>query len=632
MSPLLIRPEPENNEGPRGYLLRLAEANYLQMIDLEKLGVLFTLDSLQSNGLMPNSALDPVLYDYLTRLTDLWNQKPRIWNSQAARFCPHCLKNEPVWQVGWELYFYDACPEHGVWLIDRCSSCGQNIKWGRGALLRCQCGADLRQEVPVASSSSGTALVKVLQNILHDRPDEGALIPLQKLDITQMQQLTRYIGAGLRPGMGMRALKIRHAGTMAISWTITSHAAEVFANWPAAFHELLNQFERQESSRSLKFVIGQAYRYLYTVLSAPQFDPVRFAFEEWLLSSWKGGVARRNRRLVETIMHRAEWIPAKLACSELGISMKRIQFLVQSGMLEGQTTVYQSGRRFLTVKKTGLDQVASFLKTGINLKTAAKLLGFSKKRIRGILLLLFPNASRSGGVSTPWFVPLADIDAVLSIRENLPVVALPDEGCVSINHLLRYFIWTESEMVALIKETQQGNIKAVGVQADLVGVNGVLYREAEIRVWRDRHKQGQGSWLTLAQVAEILMIHKEAASDFIHLGFLQSVMLPRILPGGGHRISRVDLEHFQKEYVTSTEIARRVEQPARKIRVALAGNGIAPISGSKVDFGRQTLYIRSAVEAFLDSSDFLDDNVGKSNLMGNLQALSPNDDSKPLDF
>jgi hypothetical protein len=618
MSALLIRPVLQRNEGPRGYMLRLAEANYMKGSDLAMLGIFLTVDSLRNNDLLPNPALDLPLFDYIGRLVELWNKKPRIWNQQAARFCPACLQEEPVWRVGWELYLHDACPEHGVWLVDLCSSCGHHVRWDRQFLMRCQCGSDLCQEPAVACSAGISDLSRIMRHALLRHQNIEIPVPLKGLEVEHIQQLTRYIGASLRPGVGLRALKIRHAGTMAISWAITSHAAEVFANWPAAFYELLNQFEKQESSRSLKRVIGQAYRYLYTALSAPQFDLVRFAFEEWLLSSWKGGIARRNRRLVETIMNRAEWVPAKLACSELGISMKRVQFLVQSGMLEGHATVYESGRRFLTVKKTGLDQVASFLKTGINLKTAAKLLGFSKKRIRGILLLLFPNASRSGGVSTPWFVPLADIDAVLSIRESLPVVALPDEGCVSINHLLRYFIWTESEMVALIKETQEGNIKAVGVQADLVGVNGVLYREAEIRVWRDRHKQGQGSWLTLAQVAEILMIHKESAKDFIQLGFIQSVMLPRILPGGGHRISRIDLENFQKEYVTSTEIARRVGQPAFKVRAALARNGIEPISGAKVDFGRQTLYIRSAVEAFLDSSDFLDANVGKSNLVGNL--------------
>ncbi len=605
MSTLLIRPEPENNEGPRGYLLRLAEANYLQMTDLANLGVFFTIDSLRNNGLLPNPALDPALHEYLIRLTDLWNQKSRIWNSQAARFCPHCLKNEPVWKVGWELYFFDACPEHGVWLVDRCSSCGREIKWGRGELLRCQCGADLRQEIPVDCSPAVTALVKALQNALSNRMNAETSIPLQKLDIAQMQQLTRYIGAGLRPGAGIRALKIRHAGTMAVSWEISSHAAEVFADWPTAFFTILDQFDSHQSGRSLKRTLGQTYRYPFTALIAPEFDAVRSAFLEWLLSSWRGGVARRNRRLVETIMQHAEWIPAKLACAELGISKKRIEFLVKTGMLEGETFIYQSGRRFLSVKKSGLDQVTAFLKSGVTLRTASRLLGFSKKRIRGILLLLFPNAFRSAGYGTPWFVPFADIEDVLSVRQNLPVVSLPDEGCVTINHVLRYYMWTESEVVALIKETLNGNIKAVAAQADLEGLNGVIYRDAEIKVWRDRHRQGQGAWLTLAQVAEILRMHKEAVGHLIHLGFIQSVMLPRILPGGGHRISRLELERFQKDFATSTEIARQVGQTAYKVRAILARNGIEPVSGPKVDSGRQTLYLKSTVDAFINATNFL---------------------------
>lgn len=621
---LLIRPHPLRMEGPRGYLQRLGQENFINFRDLELLGLDYHLETLIQNGLMPESSIDPGLHEYVGQVAGLWQHRSRVWNGQNARFCPHCLADDPYWRIGWELYFHDACPKHQVWLIDRCSSCNQELRWNRDFLLRCPCGADLRQEKSAACPEHVASLSEILANKAILNSSEPEPPPLAPLDVQQAQQLIRYVGTHLRPGTGKKPLKLYQSGSMAVSWPISSFAAEVFARWPQSFHQLLDQVQSHQEigGRSLTQRLGQIYRYMYVGLKGNAFKPIRTAFEEWLVSTWKGGLARRNRRLLETILQEAQWIPAKIAGDILGVSTRRLESLIRIGVLEGETILYESGRRFTTVRKDSLERITAYLTNGLDLKSAAEVLGLSKRRMRGVLKLLFPNASKSvSALSSPWYVPLNDIDAVMAIRNNLPIVAIPDEGCVSVNHILRYFCWSEVEIVGLIEAAQKGELQPVAIQDGAKGISGVIFHEAQIRLWRDKHNRGLGAWLSIAQTAQLLGIHQQAAYDLVNLGFIETVKVPRVL-GGGNRVSRLAIEQFQKDFVIATEISAKWKTSSRKVQGQLAKEGINPISGPRVDAGRQTIYIRYQVERFLGGNDF-PVAVGKSEETGKRRKDGP---------
>jgi hypothetical protein len=299
-------------------------------------------------------------------------------------------------------------------------------------------------------------------------------------------------------------------------------------------------------------------------------------------------------------MRQAQWIPANIACDILGVSARKLDSLIKAGVLEGETMIYESGRRFTTVKKDSFERVSAHLKNGLDLKSAGDLLGFAKRRMRGVLKMLFPNASKSiDANSSPWYVPLSDIEAVLAIRNNLPQVAIPDEDCVALSHILRYFSWSEFEVVGLIAAANKGEVQPVAVLDGAKGVSGIIFKEQEIRVWRDRQSQGFGSWLSINQTAQHLGIHQQAAYDLTRLGVIETIKVPRTI-GGGNRVSRLELERFQKEFALATEIANKWGTSSRKVQNQLAQSGIHPVSGPSVDQGRQILYARSDVDAFLN--------------------------------
>ncbi|MHB1401834.1 MAG: TniQ family protein [Thiobacillus sp.] len=433
---LLVRPAPGRQEGPCGYLLRLAEANCLRLDELEQSGIHFDLACLIRNKLLPTRDLDPGLHAHVVRIVYLQRNKNRIWNTRYVRFCPHCLAENQTWRAGWEVMFHDVCPHHGVWLIDQCSSCEKPVSWNRDSLLRCQCGSDLRQEKASPAPENAKRLAGLLESRLLGMDEGDVPVPLAQLDLEQTQRLIRFIGGYLDPNSGAKPLKLRNAGKMEVSWPVTSLAAEMLYQWPTGFNAAFSRL--QEASLGVKTGLAglfqQAYRYLYKGLEEKAFLPIRQAFEEWVAEFWKGGVARRNRRLATSLLERVAWIPGKVAADRLGITIKRLKHLVQEGLLEAQESVSPTtGRHFLVVRNDGLEAISQQLASEMDMTTAMKAIGLCKLRMQQIIRLLFPTARRLGiQPGAPWLIPRDEVEALLTIGEGLPVVSIPDESQVSV--------------------------------------------------------------------------------------------------------------------------------------------------------------------------------------------------------
>jgi len=419
--------------------------------------------------------------------------------------------------------------------------------------------------------------------------------PLHKTDLEQTQRLIRYLGTYMSPQAGRNPLKIQQAGAINASWPITSLAAEILADWPNAFIQSLEKIQSDVAptdARKLGSVFGYAYHYLYRGLGGGAFDPVRQAFETWLSYSWRGGLAKRNRRLGLLLLDRATWIPASLARDTLGISHQRLLHLIREGVIEGETYLSQSGRRFVMVRRDQLDTVRQGLDGEIDMKTAGAALGLTKKRMRQILRLLFPNAHKLGiSASTPWSVPRADVENLIALSKDLPRVSIPDEGSVSLDHIFRYWAWTAEEIARLIEAVRDGDLKPDSYLDGGSGINGWIFQENILQAWRARSIQGYGTWLTVPQVAKLLGIKQQVAYDVVNKHLMHSEAVHR-QPRGGVRVHRREIERFKNEYVFCTEIAQTLGMSPRKAKFLLAECNIEPVSGPGIDDARQLLYLR----------------------------------------
>lgn len=591
---LLVRPSPRRYEGPLGYLLRLAEQNCLNLADLTKMGLGFSYNGLTSHGLLGAQVVDPALHAAVQNIASLVESEPRIWNRQVSRYCPLCLMDDPIWQASWELLFCDACPTHSIWLVDQCSSCGQDISWHRESLLRCDCGSDLRtepaRECPQNVAQLSHFLKARVENVSHE-----TLPHIEKLSIEQMQRLVRFIGGYLDPAAGPKPLKLRKSGVLTVSWPVTTLAAETIYNWPQAFLAALDRLQDLSSEQKvgLREALGQAHHYLYKGLPEPSFTPIRSQFETWVADRWRGGVAARNRRLPSEILENAVWVPSNEATARLGISVARLRSLVSEGVIDGEEKVSVSGRRFLTVRKDQLDKITSQIAGELDMQGAVEALGLGKIRMRQLLLLVFPTAHRvTDGVSAPWSVPRNEVEALLNLGANLPKFNVPDENQVALSHVLRFWNWTAEEIVGLIEDARSSAVSIKGLLTSARGVGQWIFDIKELKAWHFGCQKQLPHWLSVDQAAKALRIHQQVTYWLVHSQFIHAEKVPG-KKGVCYRISRTELENFAKNYVSCKQVAGDMLVSPRKAKSILGLMGVYPISGVGADVCRQLFYKRT---------------------------------------
>lgn len=602
---LLIRPHPHRNEGPQGYLLRLAEANFMTAHQLGELGISVDAGVLHRQQLMPNPALDPDLHGHVKRVGQLFQNTRRIWNQQHARFCPRCLAEDPTWQASWEILFFDVCPRHGLWLVDQCSSCGKPLGWGRDSLLRCSCGSDLRQEHPEEAPWFDALLAERLENRLLQKQDSIVLgtYPFADLNLEQLQRLIRYVGSYLDPARGPKPLKIRHAGSMDVSWPVTSLAAEILFDWPRAFYEALNQLQEAapEGKTGLKGKFDQAYAYPYHALREPAFTTVREAFETWVSERWKGGAAKRNRRLSHDLLANMQWIPGKAAADKLGISMDHLRYLIRKGELEGQESVKASGRRFIMVRKDQLYAMAEKLVNEITMTKALEILGIGKVRLQRILKLLFPSSRRiTDRVYMPWCIPRGEVMTLAELGMELPVLAAPEENQVTFAHVLKYWNWSADEVVSLVESVKQQTMYPEARLDGAAGITRWIFHREKLRAWHQQLDSGRANWVTIPEMAKILCIKQQVAYWLTQNSYIRAEKLGTIRDVGS-RVKKLEVERFVREYIFATEIADRVGRSSRKVMRMLKELSIYPLRGdSSAEPCRQLVYRRiDALDRFI---------------------------------
>lgn len=602
MSGLLFKVAPFRTEGILGYQLRLADTNGLSLSDVQETGVAFTPASMFKHGLLPEQAIDAGLWEWVGHLAKLRNDTQRIWNFRFSRFCAQCLTEDGSWRAEWELYFYDACHHHNVWMIDRCSSCGATVSWGRSELLRCNCGSDLRTEEGRIAPTELITLSAAISASLHRR-GTGPVEILNGLNVDQIQRVVRFLGILLNPDRSHETVKVQNAGLLAKSWPITSFASVVLARWPEAFHECFSALQDAVKGRKLGLqrAIQRPYYHLYNSLKEPCFDPLRNEFQGWVAQYWRGSLALRNGRLAEHIINNVQWIPAKLASDMLGIQKRQVEQLVRDGSLEGNESFSSTGRRFLMVRRDQVQNLTITDITEINLTDAMSILGIGKIRMRELVRLLFPSAYRpfSAKGFPPWRIYRKDVESYLDVGQHLPVLHIPEESQISFHDVLKYWNFSDEEIIDLISAVKDGAFRLEAMLDGAVGMARWVFDRKKLKLWHQGRTVQSPNWMTVPAVAKMLGVKQEVAYWLVRNEFIRGEKL-RPQTGVGARVSRQELVRFNESYVFATEIAEALQTTSRKVTHVLSMEGISPASGQGIEKCGKVFFARSPqLEEFL---------------------------------
>lgn len=572
---LLLYPTPGDAEGPLGYRMRVAEANLLSFRDVSE---------------APWHTVDDG--DETTPIVKRWRTLqagPAIWIHRRARWCPGCLALHGQGRIGWELLFADACAGCGHWLLDACHACAEPVTWRRDALLRCACGADLCDQPSRLAPDAVVRLSRSMEQLALGLP--GCDLPhLQHLSVSQCSRLVRVLGAYGSSRHQRSPQKIVGADTMDVSWTISSVAGEILANWPAGFHAFLARQSNNMPAAAGRMpgVFGGVYRALYKGLQEPEFDWVRRAFEDFVAEHWTGAIGRRNRRLPEAVLARLAWLPASEAASMLGISSRRLEHLIESGQVTAKRRTSAAGREFVMVRRQDALSLLPDAKDDITLAAAASLLGLKRQRLGRLLTRICPAAIKLTLQGTPWVIPRGWVDGWLSRVSAAPLISEPPPKAVPLDFLLRYGPLDDQAVADLLNDIAAGKVEPIGRLQQGTGVASLLLDRKVVEAFR---RSGQAG-LSAPEAAERLGVKQEVVYALIRAGLLVAEQ-----QSDGRRkaafISESSLSLFCATYIFATEIARSLRTSPKAVARALSNEGVEPVAGPGLGNCRQVVYARS---------------------------------------
>ncbi len=589
---LLIRPIFKVGEGSKGFLLRLAEANGLDIGVIDKLGIVFDIAVLNTLGYLPADFENTSLEKYAKSLENTLVVHGKSWNHKVPRFCPQCLQRDAYWRYEWELLFFDACHEHQVWLIDRCSECYQLLSWKRSSLMRCTCGADLRVQQAVRCPKAVVRLSKALSHQVFVTNNELPFYIVAPINLAQLQRFVRMLGTYGDSTVGLMPKRLKVNEELVNSWQLTSLAAEILDQWPKSFHMMLDSMQNRPgsiSSGKLSARFGNFYSLLYRAFKGSEFDFLRNEFELYVAENWRGSFGRRNRRLFEKVHQRMAWIPANVARQVLGISNHRLNDMVKDGLISREERIGKSGRKFTVVSRSDVDAVVEKLESELDLTAAANFLGLKKMRFASLLPMLIPEARRTGVAGSPWAIPRKIIDDLLHIAQQVPEKEMILEGQVTFSHVLRFWPWVDAVIVKLLLEVVLGALAPVARIKHQTGIAGLVFSKLDLNLWYQVIRPERASYLSVPDVATRLLIKQEVAYFLVRNGLINSVVI-RTGRFDESRVKLQELEDFTTKYQFGRDLATNIGTSSRTLKAQLSHLGITPVCGPDVDGCRQILF------------------------------------------
>jgi TniQ len=587
---LLIEPRIISGEGPTGYEARIAAANALARSELISLGI---------PVLTVNRRDDPAVE---VELSDAWNYPRRVdllrtnnadsWIRYDRKFCPHCLAEAQYWRLEWELLFVDACPVHQVWLLDKCEICSSRFSWNAGGFLRCVCGAELvNQSTRAAPFAVATLAQAIAKTALEET---GPLKLVNTLSVRQLVRLIRFLGAYGNGVLRSRPQKILNMARLETSWPMVTAAAEILFRWPAAFQEMLGNLLKNPVNTGtgrLYDHFGHFYWSLYRAFPEHEFEFLRKEFEDFLIEHWQGAMGRRNRRLAEDMTSRMAWLPFARACQLTGWSRRKLQSLINDGAVRSEARQARSGRRFVVVARDSIDHYKTDEDEFVDLLTAARLLGITKRRATAIVPMLICNTKNTLVPNGRWTISRSAIDKILSLRDGCSTSSGDMNDNVALSTVFRFWKWTNAELASLLTDAVAGRVRPCERNAEM-GIMALVFRKQELLQWK-RDFATRAELLGVPEVALKLKIKQEVAYYLVCHGWMS---VSRHSSNGGALISLKELERFSKEFVFARDLSRRFSCSPRGLIGALAKESIFPIDSKSLVKCRQKVFYRAQIE------------------------------------
>lgn len=319
--PLAFSVVPDPDESLVGFLIRLAEANFLRTASpiltlagakhqqpptLKDIPRLADLCGCHPDQLIDLFGLVKKTENGSTvwRLANEWITKPYFVSSRTLAFCPICLTEMPRLRCLWELTLYSVCAIHGIRLVDRCPSCSRPARWQRSTITHCICGGQFGEADRVPESGYGLLVARLIEQHLPGSRQLSvpSLLPdhmlrrLTNLSLDALFKTLWLFGRQLPDARSRKTGQGLHRPRPTEALEIIEGACTCLTNWPSAFYKKVEDLAGHSPCGSPETVFGPIHRYLQEEMEGEELAFVRNAYERQIRLLWLA-MGRREPRV-----------------------------------------------------------------------------------------------------------------------------------------------------------------------------------------------------------------------------------------------------------------------------------------------------------------------------------------------
>lgn len=601
--------EPYKEESLDSYIIRLTEANHYSTPDWIKTMIdmmpgcrlQFLSDKeLQALSDITDTAIDKLEYISLKRSLEKKSAQPiEIYNNpvplyfvnkKSARICPLCLKEKPFIRQIWDLYSYTACSKHGVYLIDKCPSCGKKISWSRSNICICLCGADIRNAaVELADNIMVSSIIEEKLFPSEQKQDNNKSI-IDSLSLLSFLKILSIFSGLLKGQIDATGKFLNKHREPQIMNNLLVKAYSLLEDWPLNFIKILDKQLSDPIHNQVYFKL--LHRVLKREFEDSNESFIYEAFLKYATETWKGGYISQIRSLDKGVKMKRNYLSMVDACKILHVRHETVERLIEEGQLDGEITEVGSRKRVL-ISKASVEQFKVKMEHGITLKEAAYRLDMGHESVaelarKGYLTaLVHPSDGHAS-----WLISLDSLNMLLSNIERC--LLYKDGVTIGFYHVMRRLSVHSFSIVDVIEEILTKRLNPV-ILCPAPGLSRFLFLQADVdKLLEDNRNKKKCQMLTVIDVADNLHVKQEVAAFWIDRGIITA---ENIIDGDRKKrlVLPNELDNFKNKYVTSSQIAKVYAVSPKNLIKNLSEKKIIPISGPNIDGGRQYLYKRNDI-------------------------------------
>lgn len=596
---LPIKVIPHENESLVGFILRVAEANlypsllWLTALDNRVKPLIWCDDENIINGLidllgLTKSEIKPLYGSIIGRYLKAINV------SSSVKICPECLKLNGYIDVLWHVAFASACPCHGIKLIDHCHECSATIRWDRGSVKYCHCGADLT-EAPAEKVDDVIIYYnsKIWQTVGRD-VNVGAIdgVPDGKLnispeDLNYLYRAMYTLSISRHPNIAGRNPHGVAEGIYAFE-----QIHPLLANWPLGFYKLLDGY-KDEKGEFRGEGLNQAFSNLSkTIRNRPALKFITEAYLTYVEVNWKGIIDKRYSNY-EPI--NCGYSVLKPLAKKTGKSRVCLNKFIDIGVLAGIRKKRPSGRNYTLLEIHEMKRFSRLVRFAINKTETCQRMGISKKEFDVLVRSKTINPIVRAGERKllEWWCDKRQIMSYMMEFYNVAPKSFPKEGAVNLSRVCQAHLTDIDIFPEFLQAILAGEMPVAGMvepnEIEEFKLSSMYFYPEDVAKFRESIKNKSNLTFSILNVAAMMGVKQEVAYHLVNNGFLKSDAEPGKLQRG-RLVSAEDIENFKKRYVKLVDLARDRDVCPRNLMLTFSKIGIKPAIGGSADNCRQVFY------------------------------------------